>query len=100
MRNTWIDTIRRTKMQGEIVDIDEQPDFPFTDGNAIVDNALLLRSVSGLIDRLPVDQREVILLVCVEELSYQQAAEVLDVPIGTTMSRLARARTAIANALE
>lgn len=41
---------------------------------------------------LPPAAREVLLLVCVEELSYQDAARVLDVPMGTVMSRLARAR--------
>jgi len=41
---------------------------------------------------LPAAAREILLLVCVEELSYQDAARVLDVPVGTVMSRLSRAR--------
>lgn len=41
---------------------------------------------------LPAASREVLLLVCVEELSYEDAAQVLDVPVGTVMSRLSRAR--------
>ncbi|MDT9000284.1 RNA polymerase sigma factor [Paucibacter sp. APW11] len=41
---------------------------------------------------LPAISREVLLLVCVEELSYEAAAEVLDLPVGTVMSRLSRAR--------
>ena len=44
-------------------------------------------------------QREVLLLVCVEELAYREAAEVLEVPIGTIMSRLARARKQLAATL-
>ena len=43
-------------------------------------------------------EREVLLLVCVEELSYREAADVLGVPIGTVMSRLARARKNLAEA--
>lgn len=55
-------------------------------------NKLLLAEVQRIIDAMPPEQREVLLLVCVEELAYREAAEVLGVPIGTVMSRLARAR--------
>ena len=54
-----------------------------------------LTQVSTAVENLPEAQRLVILLVSVEGLSYTEAAEVLDVPIGTVMSRLARARVAI-----
>jgi RNA polymerase sigma-70 factor, ECF subfamily len=47
------------------------------------------------IERLPEAQRVVMLLVAVEGLTYQQAAEVMDIPIGTVMSRLSRARQSI-----
>lgn len=100
MRNSWIDVIRRNKTQGETIEIDEHPEVLVTDGVAIVDSTLMLKAVSGIIDTLPVEQREVLLLVCVEELSYKEAAEVLEVPIGTVMSRLARARATISKALE
>lgn len=55
-------------------------------------NKLLLAEVQQIIDAMPSEQREVLLLVCVEDLAYREAAEVLGVPIGTVMSRLARAR--------
>ncbi|AJX16944.1 RNA polymerase subunit sigma-24 [Burkholderia ubonensis] len=55
-------------------------------------SGLLLRDVQRALYRLPVEQREVLLLVALEELSYQEAAQVLAVPVGTVMSRLARAR--------
>ncbi|HZS96191.1 MAG TPA: sigma-70 family RNA polymerase sigma factor [Terriglobales bacterium] len=51
--------------------------------------------VQRAIDELPAHYREVILLCEVEEMSYQQIAETLSIPIGTVMSRLARARRAI-----
>jgi RNA polymerase sigma factor (sigma-70 family) len=44
------------------------------------------------LNRLPVEQRTVVLLVSVEDLSYAEAASVLGIPIGTVMSRLARGR--------
>ncbi|AOJ24031.1 sigma-70 family RNA polymerase sigma factor [Burkholderia seminalis] len=53
---------------------------------------LVLRDVQRALYRLPVEQREVLLLVALEELSYRDAAQVLGVPVGTVMSRLARAR--------
>lgn len=51
--------------------------------------------IVSAVERLPEAQRVVMLLVAVEGLTYSEAAEVLDVPIGTVMSRLARARQAI-----
>ncbi|HYD61735.1 MAG TPA: sigma-70 family RNA polymerase sigma factor [Noviherbaspirillum sp.] len=51
-----------------------------------------LRDIQSALRKLPQDQREVLLLVAVEGLRYREAAEVLAVPVGTIMSRLARAR--------
>ena len=59
-----------------------------------------LRSVERLIARLPEEQRAVLMLVTVEGVSYREAAEILAVPIGTVMSRLARARLALGQALD
>ncbi|WP_175721105.1 sigma-70 family RNA polymerase sigma factor [Burkholderia anthina] len=53
---------------------------------------LMLRDVQRALYRLPVEQREVLLLVALEALSYRDAAQVLGVPVGTVMSRLSRAR--------
>ena len=55
-------------------------------------DGLEVRDLDRCLRALPPEQREVLLLVCVEELSYQDTAQVLDVPIGTVMSRLSRAR--------
>jgi RNA polymerase sigma-70 factor (ECF subfamily) len=55
----------------------------------------LHRQILGAVNRLPDAQRAVMLLVAVEGLSYREAAEALQVPIGTIMSRLARARLTI-----
>ena len=49
--------------------------------------------------RLPEDQREVLVLVAIEGLSYRDAAEILSLPMGTLMSRLARAREALRRAV-
>jgi len=59
------------------------------------ETAAMNSQIVAAVERLPEAQRVVMLLVAVEGLSYKEAAEVLDVPIGTIMSRLARARQAI-----
>lgn len=99
LRNAWIDMTRRTKTRGTQIDIDEAPDASTVDGPRVTENMLMLKSAHSVIQKLPDNQRDVIMLICVEELSYKEAAEILDTPIGTVMSRLARARLAIAEKL-
>jgi len=67
--------------------------------NVTPETILMNRSNSQLVQRaiddLPVHYRETLLLCEVEEMSYQEIAEILSIPIGTVMSRLARARKAV-----
>jgi len=56
---------------------------------------LMLGQIISAVELLPEAQRVVMLLVAMEGLSYQEAADVLEVPIGTVMSRLSRARQAV-----
>jgi len=56
---------------------------------------LMHGQIINAVERLPEAQRVVMLLVAVEGLSYQEAADALEVPIGTVMSRLSRARQAV-----
>lgn len=99
LRNAWIDHARRTRTQGVTIDIDDAPDAMVIDGVQHTETILMLRKTERAMAELPEDHREVMMLVCVEELSYREAAEVLGVPIGTVMSRLARARLALAEKL-
>lgn len=98
LRNLWIDEVRKRKTAGPQEDIEDQGDLVGASGEREVEARLTLKSVAEAIDGLVEEQREVLLLVCVEELSYKEAAEVLGVPIGTVMSRLARARRNLAEA--
>jgi RNA polymerase sigma-70 factor (ECF subfamily) len=98
LRNLWIDDLRRQRTRGPEDDITEREDLIGSSGESQAEARLFLKDVAGAIDELADEQREVLLLVCVEELSYREAAEILDVPIGTIMSRLARARRALAEA--
>lgn len=56
------------------------------------DDGLALRDLGAALYRLSEEHRVVLLLVAVEEMSYQQVAKILDIPLGTVMSRLTRAR--------
>jgi len=92
LRNNWIDHLRRSRTEGMSEDITAQTDIVGDAGEEPILNKLLLAEVQQIIGAMPLEQREVLLLVCVEDLAYREAAEVLGVPIGTVMSRLARAR--------
>ncbi len=61
---------------------------------------LALREVRAALAELPPEQRTALLLVTVDGLSYKEAAEIAEVPVGTIMSRLARARIALQAKLE
>ncbi len=96
LKNLWIDQIRRRKMEGVRVPFDDAEQLAGSDGRAVSDSRLILADVGKLLAQLPVDQQAVIQSVCVEELSYRDTADELNIPIGTVMSRLARARLALA----
>ena len=64
------------------------------------EDALRHRDLLRALDTLSEEHRGLLLLISVEDLSYSEAAKVLDVPIGTVMSRLARAREKLAAAME
>jgi RNA polymerase sigma-70 factor (ECF subfamily) len=96
MKNAWIDNRRSRGRRGEVPlpeDSGQHPAVTPMDANAS------LWSVSEAMDKLPEEQRLAVALVLVEGLSYKEAAEVLDVPIGTVTSRLARGRAALSAAL-
>jgi RNA polymerase sigma-70 factor (ECF subfamily) len=59
---------------------------------AVQGDALVVRDLERALAALPAAQRAVVLLVALEDLSYEETASVLGIPIGTVMSRLARAR--------
>ncbi|MGL4404334.1 MAG: RNA polymerase sigma factor [Notoacmeibacter sp.] len=96
LRNAWIDHTRRTTTQGITIDIADVPEASVVDGVQQMESLELMKRTQVAMADLPDDQREVIMLVCVDDLTYREAAEIIGVPIGTVMSRLARARLALA----
>lgn len=99
LRNAWIDMTRRQATRGTELDVHEMPEAAIHDGSRASEASLALRETEIALAGLPAEQREVIRLVCFEELSYAEAAAVLDIPKGTVMSRLARGRVALAGKL-
>lgn len=93
LHSIWLNEIRaRHIRQGQgFVDVDELV------GGENGEEPIWANEVMQRVNRLPEAQRNTLFLVYVEELSYREAAEVLGVPIGTIMSRLAAARLTLAN---
>ena len=96
MKNAWIDDRRARGRRGEVPLPEDSGSHPAVSA-ADTDSALW--SVSEAMSKLPEDQRLAVALVLVEGMSYKEAAQVLEIPIGTLTSRLARGRTALATAL-
>src|SRR5690349_17328376 len=99
MHNLFISQLRRAKTRpgGESLDESHEASMSMAPDQ---ETSLHVRDVVEGLNRLPVEQRSVILLVTVEDLSYAETAQVLGVPIGTVMSRLARGRERLRQMLE
>lgn len=98
VRNAFIDQIRLRKRRPE-EDIDAASAVVGEDGAALAEQRRMLARTMTAMQALPPEQREVLALVAIDEMSYRQAAETLGIPIGTVMSRLARARATISSAV-
>lgn len=97
LRNLWLDEVRRRGARPVLVDLDDCPE-----GLAVAPSqgqGLVLRDLVGALGRLAPEQREVLVLVGLEGLSYAQVAQVTGVPLGTVMSRLKRGRDRLAQVM-
>lgn len=98
-RNLYIDQLRGRDVRRRAASHAELLEEPTISGERVAIGELSLREVDREMARLNEQQRAAIILIAVEGLTYKQAAKVLGVPIGTVMSRLARARAALASSL-
>lgn len=99
LHNLAANFLRRKARRGPHLDIDGT-DTALPSQAATQDDGLVRRDLLAAFDLLTEDQRSVLLLISVEEMSYAQAAEILDIPVGTVMSRLARGRERLRAILE
>ena len=90
--NLHIDQIRSLRTRGIAVDIDEATDLPGVDELERLEFRSELEAARAALAAMPQDLRNVMTAVVLDGRSYRDTAELLDVPIGTVMSRLSRAR--------
>lgn len=95
-QNLWIDTVRARRVRRYETHDPDAAEKVATDGARDAEARLLFKDTVRAVAELPEDQRAAVALVLVEGLSYRDAAEILNVPMGTLTSRLARARMALA----
>ena len=108
VRNTCYTLLQKRRQAGEHIEFDEERDTDLVDATARREDnperLLLSRLESARLDRaieqLPPRFREVIVLRELEDLSYQEIAQTVNVPVGTVMSRLSRARALLREMLE
>jgi RNA polymerase sigma-70 factor, ECF subfamily len=98
--NAWIDETRSRKRRGPHLDFEDVGEPVGDDGRAVVHSRLDLAAVREAMAELSEEYRAVIALVGIDDMSYQEAADTLKIPIGTVMSRLSRARKALTEKLD
>jgi RNA polymerase sigma factor (sigma-70 family) len=99
LHNLAVSQFRRSSARGKHIAIEEANTGELGQ-DAVQEQKLMLKNVLNKLAKLPEDQRAVLLLVAVEDLSYADAAKVLNIPIGSVMSRLSRARERLRQEIE
>ena len=95
LKNVWYDHLRRSRAHENIDDWAEVIYCPGEAPDDACGKGQLIDCLRGAVSRLPMGQRQVLTLVDLEEMSYAETARILDIPVGTVMSRLSRARSAL-----
>jgi RNA polymerase sigma-70 factor (ECF subfamily) len=90
MHNVYVNQVRRSSNGPQFMALPEQE--PAGHGSNQAESAVNLDNLQRSLEYLSPDQREILLLITVEGLRYKEVADILDIPEGTVMSRLSRAR--------
>jgi RNA polymerase sigma factor (sigma-70 family) len=96
MHNLRLDQLRKPVLPTEL--LDEETPMPMV--AASQSHGLELRDLQSALALLPLEQREILLLVALEEMSYEEVAQTLGIPLGTVMSRLSRGREKLRAVME
>jgi RNA polymerase sigma factor (sigma-70 family) len=100
MKNAWIDETRARARTGRLIDAGAEAEGVADAAFAPIEVRLAASAAERALAELPEDQRMAVALVLIEGLSYREAADVLEIPIGTLTSRLVRGRMALQDRLE
>ena len=100
VRNAWIDEVRRRTRSVRTFVPEEAAAGIGNAGHEEIELSVGMQDVGRAMNALPPEQREAVALVLVEGFAYREAAELLEIPIGTLTSRLTRGRQALARRLE
>lgn len=99
LHNLAVNRFKQIARRGRHVAVEEEDEAMFA-SPPNQEDGLHHQAILDALARLPDDHRSVLLLISVEDLSYHEAAAVLDIPIGTVMSRLSRARHRFAQLID
>lgn len=99
LRNLHFSRLRSEAVRGQHVDFSAVPDQELS-MDAGQSDRLMMIDLARALDSIPFEQREVLLLVGMEQLSYDEAADVIGAPVGTVMSRLSRGRKRLRDVLD
>lgn len=98
-KNRFIDN-RRSAGRARTVVLEAAEESSALDGERAIQSHLNFQDTAKALQALPEEQRQAVALVLVDGLSYREAADILEIPIGTLTSRISRAREALTTALE
>jgi RNA polymerase sigma-70 factor (ECF subfamily) len=98
MQSIWHNELRSRKVRrgAGLTDTDHLVDVS---AEGQIESGLLIGDLERVFTRFPEQQRTLLILVCVEGYCYKEASEILEIPIGTVMSRISRARLTLAEYL-
>jgi len=99
-RNVWIDEYRSRKVRQNTAQADVLPEPITSNEHQTLENKQMLKNVNTALGQLPEEQRAIVSLVAVQGMAYKEVAHTLDIPIGSVMSKLSRARNTLYNLIK
>lgn len=100
MNHCWLDYLRGRRDFDDVDDLENELQSGIESPDACCNRKQVIACVRAAVARLPLGQRQVLTLVDLEEFGYAEVARILDIPVGTVMSRLSRARASLKGLLD